>query len=366
MRKYESLNGLRAIAAIGIVLMHVRANIDVSVSDSFLYTHVIGKMSDFVFLFMIVSAFSLCCGYYDRFKNGCISLNDFYKRRYNRILPFFAILVLISIAIPHSPNKAALTKASVSLLGSSGYPPFVESIFEGFTELTLSYGLLPNPTMSIMGVGWFLGVIFLFYMLFPYFVFMMDNKRRAWKSLIIANVVCFITVEYFYSDKFLCYEIVPRNFMYNVPFFVLGGVIFLYKDFIEKIVTRYKLICLAICFLLTLGYWLSSVFMVGYWAVIIISVVMGAWMTFAIGPTSSVLHNRFVDYLSGISMEIYLCHMMSFWAVSMLHLSRYIQCPDVLYWMTCLLTLVVSVIFSHIVKYMFLPKVEPYLFKSSK
>ena len=39
MKKYESLNGLRALAAIGIVVMHVRANIDVDVTGNFLYNN---------------------------------------------------------------------------------------------------------------------------------------------------------------------------------------------------------------------------------------------------------------------------------------------------------------------------------------
>ena len=223
MKKYDSLNGLRAIAAVGIVLMHVRANLDVDVANNFVYSQIISKMSDFVHLFMMISAFSLCCGYYDRFKSGLITPNIFYQRRYSRILPFFAILVLLSVIIPHSPNKAAVAKASTSLLGSSGYSPFIESLFEGFSELTLTFGLYPNPTMQIMGVGWFLGVIFLFYMLFPFFVYMIDNKRRAWKSLIVANIVSFMAINYFYLDKFLCSNVTPRNIMYNVPFFVLGG-----------------------------------------------------------------------------------------------------------------------------------------------
>ena len=153
MNKYESLNGLRALAAIGIVLMHVRANIDIEVDGNFIYSHVIPVMSDFVFLFMMVSAFSLCCGYYERFKSGTVSLNDFYKRRYSRILPFFSILVLLACLIPHNPNKTAIARAVTNILGSSGLSQFAETTIEGLTELTLGYGLLPNPSMSVMGVG---------------------------------------------------------------------------------------------------------------------------------------------------------------------------------------------------------------------
>lgn len=366
MKKYDSLNGLRAIAAIGIVLMHVRANIDVRVTGYFIYSNVISRMSDFVFLFFMISAFSLCCGYYEKFKKGTITPNDFYKRRYKRILPFFSILVLLSVAIPHSPNKAALAKASTSLLGESGYPPFLESVFEGVSELTLSYGLLPNPNMSIMGVGWFLGVIFLFYMLFPFFVFMIDNKRRAWKSFIIVHLLCFIAISYFYSNKFLCFEGVPKNIVYNAPFFVLGGAIFLYKELLEKFVKKYCLLILSVCLLVTAAYWILGCNKNSYLGVVIISVVMGSWLIFAIGSQTKILHNKVIDYLSGISMEIYLSHMLSFRAVSMLHVSKFINQPDLTYWLTCILTLAVAIGFSHIVKYKVLPLIEPYLFKQTK
>ena len=234
MKKYESLNGLRALAAIGIVLMHVRANIDIEVGGIFLYSHIIPVMSDFVFLFMMVSAFSLCCGYYDRFKSGTVSLNDFYKRRYSRILPFFAILVVLSVVIPHSPNRTAMARASELFIGDSGFSPVIEKLIEGSTELTLGYGLLPNSSLSVMGVGWFLGVIFLFYMLFPFFVFMIDNKRRAWLSFLIVNMLCFFCIVYFFGPKFLSFKAVPKSFLYNTPFFLVGGLIYLYRENMEK------------------------------------------------------------------------------------------------------------------------------------
>lgn len=363
MKRYESLNGLRAIAAIGIVLMHVRANIDVNVTGNFLYNNVIPVMSDFVFLFMMVSAFSLCCGYYERFKNGSISLNEFYKKRYSRILPFFSILVLLSVAIPHSPNKAAVAKAATNILGSSGLSPFVEKVIEAVSELTLGYGLLPNPSMSIMGVGWFLGVIFLFYMLFPFFVFMMDNKKRACFSLLITHILCYFCLIYFYSEKFITFEAVPKQFLYNAPFFALGGLIFLYKDNLEKLIAGggKKALLLLICIAVTMFYWTCSNIKDTYSGVLIKSCTMGIWLVFAIVSQTKVLHNKVIDYLSGISMEIYLSHMMSFRAVQFLHISNYVHNIHIVYLVTCLLTLAIAIVFSHVVKYIFLPKVSSLL-----
>ena len=359
MRRYDSLNGLRAIAAIGIVLMHIRANIDVDVTGIFMYNNIIPVMSDFVFLFMMVSAFSLCCGYYERFKNGTISLNEFYKKRYFRILPFFSILVLLSIAIPHSPNKAAVAKAATNILGSSGLSPFVEKVIEGVSEVTLGYGLLPNPSMSIMGVGWFLGVIFLFYMLFPFFVFMMDNKKRAWFSLLITHILCFFCLIYFYSEKFITFEAVPKHFLYNAPFFALGGLIFLYKDCMEKVITGggKKSLLLLLCIAITIFYWMSSGIKYTYGGVVIKSCTMGGWLIFAIVSQTKVLHNKVIDYLSGISMEIYLSHMMSFRTVQFLHISNYFHNIHIVYLVTCLLTLALAITFSHVIKYLVLPKV---------
>lgn len=361
MKKYESLNGLRAIAAIGIVLMHVRANIDIEVGGNFIYGHVIPMMSDFVFLFMMVSAFSLCCGYYDRFKNGIVSLNDFYKRRYSRILPFFAILVLLACIIPHSPNKTAIARAATQFLGSSGLPPYVETAIEGLTELTLGYGLLPNPSMSVMGVGWFLGVIFLFYMLFPFFIFLIDNKRRAWISFVISNILCFFCIIYFFSPKFVGFDAVPKAFIYNVPFFITGGLVYLYKDKIEKIgLGGAKYIMFAICVCLTVLYWFSLDWGLyeGFTGVQIITLVMASWLIFAVSTTSKVLHNKVIDYLSSISMEIFLSHMMSFRAVQMLRISNYIHNVHITYILTCILTLAVAISFSHVVKFSVLPKIS--------
>ena len=356
MKKYESLNGLRAFAAIGIVIMHVRANIDVSTSNIFIYKNIISQMSDFVFLFMMVSAFSLCCGYYERFKSGSITPDVFYRRRYSRILPFFAILVLISVLIPHTPNKAAIARSS-QFLGTSGFSGFTESVIEGLTELTLGYGLIPNMTLSIMGVGWFLGVIFLFYMIFPFFVFMMDNKKRAWISFVIMNMLCFFCINYFFSEKFISFNAIPRSFLYNIPFFAWGGLIYLYKDQIESFLKTKHIFALIVCVALTILYWLSFSVKDGFNGVLIISVVMGAWLMYSIGCPSKIMHNKFIDYISGISMEIYLCHMMSFRAVQYLHISNYISNVHVAYIVVSVLTLCVAIAFSHFVKYVLLARI---------
>ena len=71
-----------------------------------------------------------------------------------------------------------------------------------------------------------------------------------------------------------------------------------------------------------------------------------------------VLNNRVVKYMSGISMEIYLCHMMFYRVVSMIHLERFVGQCDMLYVVTCCGTLVGAICFSHVVKYYVFPFLE--------
>lgn len=360
--RYSSLDGLRAYAAIGIVIMHVLANLYIVPERNFLYGIVIPSLTNFVYLFFVISAFAMCCGYYERMKVGKISMNHFYKRRYQRVLPFFALLVLIDCIVPHGANKhelSTMADGTVSIVS-----PWMEQLYQSFADLTLAFNLLPNADIKVIGVGWFLGLIFLFYMLFPFYVFMIDNKRRAWKSLFLMLAFCYVAIDYFYTEQFIDFEVTRHNIIYSAPFFGVGGVIYLYRDFISAFVKKYQYVVLGLAWLMTVGFWLSGV--KDFWFVIVMCSLCAIWLMYAIGTEGQVLNNRFTKYLSGISMEVYLCHMIAFRGVEIFHLSNYIEQPDVLYWLTCLLTLVGAIIFSHIAKYKILPLVEPYLFKSSK
>ena len=143
---YGSLDGLRAYSAIGIILMHVLTNGNYGLSG-FVFEQLIPSFTNLVFLFMAVSGFSLCCGYFDKIINNQISVAEFYSKRYAKIWPFFALLCILDFVI--SPSKNAL--------------------YEVFANLTLCFGLLPNTDISVIGVGWFLGLVFAFYLVFPFF-----------------------------------------------------------------------------------------------------------------------------------------------------------------------------------------------------
>ena len=136
-KHYDAIDGLRMIACFGIVMMHVRASCSYDLSG-FIYDKVISSFTNFVFLFMTVSAFGMCCGYYKKIINNQLSLSYFYGKRFKKILPFFGFLVLLDFILA----------------------PSVDALYEVFANLTLMFGFLPNGgNITVIGVGWFLGLI---------------------------------------------------------------------------------------------------------------------------------------------------------------------------------------------------------------
>lgn len=327
---YASLDGLRAYAAIGIVMMHVQANIAVKPSVNVLTEKVIPWFTDFTLLFMVISAFSMCCGYYDRVKNGEITPAKFYAKRYHRTCPFFAMMVLIAFVMD----------------------PSWSTFCQSFANLTMCFNLLPNPEIEVIGVGWFLGTVFTFYMLFPFFTFLLNNKKRGWMVLGLSLVFCYIAITYFSSPNIVVGPIGRRNIIYSAPFFISGGMIYLYRHAIKQWVEKYWIVALAVCIALTI-----LMFVVSFKKFEIFPDLMlfSAWLMYALGAKDVVLNNKIVKYLSGISMEIYLCHMMFYRVAGMLHFDRFIHQCDVLYISTFIVTLVGAICFSHIVKYYMFP-----------
>lgn len=254
-KHYDAIDGLRTIACFGIVMMHVQANNDYDISG-FVYDKLLASFTNFVFLFMVISAFGMCCGYLDKVLNNQISLETFYFKRYSKILPFFAFLVLIDIVM--FPSKAAL--------------------IEGFANVTLLFGLFPND-ISVIGVGWFLGLIFAFYLIFPFYCVLIKNKKRAWAAFIISFVLNYVGGSYFNIGK--------TNVIYCLCYLIAGGLIYLYRKELEQFSSKYKWIGLGIIIVMVVLY-----FVIGGNTITIL-LVSTSMLIFALGRNCVVLSNPF-------------------------------------------------------------------------
>lgn len=101
-----------------------------------------------------------------------------------------------------------------------------ESLFEAIADVSLLFGLFPNK-ISVIGVGWFLGVVFAFYLIFPFFCTLVETKKRAWLALAGSLLLNYIGGSYFCLER--------TNIVYSLCFFIAGGLIYLYRENIAKI-----------------------------------------------------------------------------------------------------------------------------------
>ena len=310
-KKYDAIDGLKVIACVGVILVHVLTNGHYSLNPN--AKEAIDFCKSLLNLFFIVSAFGMCCGYFRKVLDNKINLTSFYKKRFLRVLPFFAILVLIDVFM-----KPTMTK-----------------IYEGFANLTLVFGFTLKR-MSVIGVAWFLGLIFVFYMIFPFFCVLIENKRRAWIIFVLACIWHFVAGYHF--------KLGINNILFTGVFFVAGGLIYLYRDQIEKI-NRWIMLAIVVvstvaCFKTNRNYWLSII-------------MLCAMVMYAISVNNSkftILDNKVFKFIASISMEIYLSHMVIFRLVEKLGLVHKFGNGPVQYAITMVLVLAGSIVFAFVLK----------------
>lgn len=316
-KHYGTIDGLRTIAAFGIVIMHIRANTNYIISG-YLYNKVIPSFTNFVFLFIVISAFGMYSGYYEKFLNNKIVLSDFYKKRFKKVLPFFSILVILDVLLF----------------------PSVESFYEGFCDLTLMFGFLPK-FLSVIGVGWFLGLIFIFYISFPFFVFLLENKKRAWIVFALSLIYNYISYNFF--------DLGRSNILYSACFFIAGGLIYLYR---QKILNYNKNLISFITVGVVVAYYIfdENVYMC-------LSVAC-MFLIYAILKQGGILENKITKFFSNLSLEIYLSHMLIFRIVEKLNLITILGNGWLQFLLTVIIVICGATIFSYIMK-----KIIDYMFK---
>ena len=322
--RYEGIDGLKAYAIIGIALMHVLANGEYSIGG-FVFERLIPSFTNLVFLFMMVSGFGMCCGYYQKIIDQKISVEDFYKKRYIKIWPYFTLLCALDFMM--SPSK--------------------ESLFEVFANLTLCQGLLPNANITVIGVSWTLAVIFVFYMLFPFFCFVIGNKKRAWGVAVVALVFNWLCSNYFNAGR--------TNIVYDAIYFIVGGLIFLYWKELAELASKYKVIAGAILLIAAVAY-----FALGGSTLTMLFFCVAALIYTLSCRTGGVLVNPVAKFLGGICFEIYLCHMVIYRVLEKLHLVHLFGNGLLAYIFTAIAVICGSVVFSVCAKW-FLNKIETFL-----
>lgn len=282
--RYEALDVLRAFSCIGIVLLHIWANSKYDLSGA-IFTKLIPAFSNLVFLFMTISAFGMCCGYFDKFVSKQVDISDFYSKRYKKILPFFAMLCVIDVLMN----------------------PSINSLYELFANITLCFGLIPNADITVIGVGWFLGTVFAFYILFPFFVFLLSERKRAWIGFATSIIMNYLCEVYFHVGR--------KAIVYSFVYFMVGGMVYLYRNEIKdnKIVMYVSFLGLLASISCYFIFYSNLTIVLSNAFILILAINFNG---------RKVLASRVVCFIANISFEIYLCHMVIYRGVEKLHLIR--------------------------------------------
>ena len=185
-------------------------------------------------------------------------------------------------------------------------------------------------------MGWFLGLTFVFYLCFPFFCVLLETKRRAWITFAISLIYNFVCTQYF--------EVRRANILYSGMFFLAGGLTYLYRKEIGQLKQWIALLAAGIA--------IAVHYVVGgnpiTWLLVSVSLLIYALLSQGKG-----LDNRFTNFFSGISMEVYLSHMFIFRVIEKLHLNTVIGSGWPQYIVTVLLTLVGAVVFALVMKKLF-------------
>ena len=201
------------------------------------------------------------------------------------------------------------------------------SIIEAVPNLTLTRGFFPNNIEQI-GVAWFLGLVFVFYAIFPLFCAMLNTKISGWVFFVVSLLLNFVVGKFYGMGR--------ENIIYSLLFFIAGGLIYLYRDKVKNWRIYLPLVILSIFIYYLIG---------GVYSCILVSV---AFLLLGISVGGG--YSRILSFISGISMEIYLSHMVVFRLVEKMRFNRMFGNGWLQYFITVGLVLVGAACFSVIVK----------------
>jgi len=287
------LNGLRALAAISVMLSHVFQN---TFGNWGIPTIKLPLFDGGVTLFFVISGFLITyLLLHEKSKTQTINIKYFYVRRILRIWPIYYLIILISIIILY-------------LKGQSG--EIIQSNLWYYIFFTANIPFLSASGISLIVHYWSLGVEEQFYMFWPWLV-----KVSGKKILYIALgfMAFWIACKYgswiVFSNKSLIYRFFAVTAFHNMMIGAVGAIFFYNKNFrfMHLLTNRYVQI-ISWSLLLLSGFYiefLPAVFRNEFIAVISLILVIGQ-----VEGTKSFysLEYNFFDFIGKISYGIYLFH----------------------------------------------------------
>ena len=135
--------------------------------------------------------------------------------------------------------------------------------------------------------------------------------------------------------------------MFLAVYFVIGGALYLYKDYIQEKVGRVSTFAVLLATsAITMVWYLipANEFFLLFTEKTVILFAM--WMVLAISQPMKLLGNSITKALSQVSLEVYLSHMMIFRVIEKLGIADRINNGNIAYGVVLLLTIVLTIVFA--------------------
>ncbi|PMG73680.1 acyltransferase [Shewanella sp. 10N.286.51.B7] len=283
----QDINGLRAIAVIGVMLFHFQSN------------WLPGGFAG-VDVFFVISGFLMTSIIFKGVENNQFSLLNFYLSRANRIIPPLSVMCLIILFI----GGWILTPQEYSALGRHVYSSisFFSNIMywqeSGYFDGSSAYNWLLHT--------WSLSVEWQFYILYPLFILFL---KKISSIDTIKPTLAILTFIFFVFSVFASHNF-PNAAYYLLPIrgweMLVGGLVYLYPISLSK--NKSQLVEFVAILLIIVSYLFMSSDTVwpGYYA--LTPVFGGVLLLYANNQNSFITGNYFFQKIGAASYSIYLWH----------------------------------------------------------
>jgi peptidoglycan/LPS O-acetylase OafA/YrhL len=308
MNKFlPGIHGLRAIAALSVLLFHQAPNLSVPEFAGFIKNY--GGFG--VQLFFALSAFALAHSTHDRMqKAGWV--RSFALRRFFRIAPLFYTAIVCFLVYDYLVWGKIHTLSEIML------------------NVFFLHGFVPGIHESIVWAGWTIGVEMIFYAVFPVILSMLGSARGAAIFFLLSCVASASIVAEFSTIPALSKTYPYMNIIRSLPSFAAGLCAFYGYEFLIRKELR-PIIIQASCAAVTLG--------LGYLAVksplapfipseFIWSALFGVLCVWQSAAPGLIIASKPMQFVGERSYSVYLVHAMIVFRLAPVYGSIYAAMPS--------------------------------------
>lgn len=260
------LDSLRAIAALSVCFYHfVTGPVDFVEDPFVLQFFSYGKYG--VQFFFVISGFVIPLSMYKN-SYGIVDFFTFLVKRFIRLEPPYIISILCFLLLIFARNH---------------FSGFLHARFQGIDQLLFHLGyMVPFTNFDwLLDVYWTLAIEFQFYLFIALYYFLLKSDKRYIRILLY---LILLLLSYFGEREFL---------FYWLPLFLLGNLLFLYKN---KKIEEKELYITSILTLIHISVFIS------------VPVFFASVLPFSVILYASSVQSKILSWIGKVSYSIYLFH----------------------------------------------------------